>query len=213
MGTLAKQRAVGLAAMALLLLAGCSQSKPAPASNQSEVLAKTEAPAQVVAAKAGFWPMYTAAHQWASDVVVIRVTAKEIPGFKNGGGRAGMWEAAFGSPSLRQYRIYRYSVADVPPGIFKGVVAGLPMSWAGPSREAMPVDTAMFNTDSDAAYEAAAADAGEWLKKNPGKPLSAFEIGATYRYQVPVWYLMWGNKQSGFAALVDASSGKVLKHK
>lgn len=214
MSSLLRQYAIGLAAVALAILAGCSQSATSPAvSAHSAAATEAAGPAQIVAAKTAFWPMYTAAHQWAPDVLVMRVTAKQLPGFKNEGGKAAMWEAAFGSPSLHQYRIYTYSIADAQPNIFKGVVAGLGMPWGGVTRDAMPVDTAMFSVDSDAAYKAAAGDAAAWLKKNPGKELTAFEIGDSYKFPVPVWYVMWGNKQSGFAALVDASSGNVLKHK
>ena len=201
------------AALAVLLFAGCAQTpvSPTPAS-QPQAASKPAAPPQVVAAKTAFAPMYTSAHAWASDVVILRMTAKELPGFKNSAGMAAQWEAVFAAPSLRQYRIFTYSIADAPPNTFKGVVAGLAMPWAGATRDAMPVDLGEFNIDSDAAYKAAAADAAEWLKKNPDKPLSTFEIGDTYRFETPVWYVVWGTKKSGYATFVDASSGKVMKH-
>ena len=71
----------------------------------------------------------------------------------------------------------------------------------------------VFNVDSDAAYQAAAADGAAWLKKNPDKKLSSFQLGNTYRFQAPIWYLMWGDKKSGYVAFVDATSGKVVKAK
>lgn len=211
MTTLLQLRSIRIAAMAVLLLAGCSQSTTKSAVPAEA--AKPASPPQIVAAKTAFWPMYTAAHQWASDVVALRLTAKQLPGYRNEGGKAGMWEATFASPSLHQYRVYTYAIADAPPDTYKGVVAALAMPWGGITRDVMPVDLSMFNVDSDAAYSAAAGDATEWLKKNPGKDLSTFEVGANYRFQVPVWYMMWGNAKSGYAAFVDASSGKVVKHK
>jgi len=74
----------------------------------------------------------------------------------------------------------------------------------------MPIDVTLFNVDSDAAYTAAAGAATDWLKNNPGKGLSAFEVGDTSKFQVPVWYVMWGTKTAGYATIVDASTGKVL---
>jgi hypothetical protein len=68
----------------------------------------------------------------------------------------------------------------------------------------------MFNIDSDAAYTAAATDAAAWMKNNPGKDVSDLEIGDTYKFSTPVWYVMWGTKSAGYATIVDASSGKVL---
>lgn len=214
MSTLFRQCALSAAAVAVLLLAGCAQSTTnASAGNPPEAVTKPAGPPQIVAARTAFWPMYTAAHSWAPDVVLLSLTAKEVAGFKNEAGKAALWEGAFASPSLREYRVYTYSIADVPPDLFKGVVAGLERPWGGITRDAMPVDLSEFTVDSDAAYQAAAGDAADWLRKNPGKPLSSFAIGDTYKFPGPVWYLMWGNKSSGYAALVDASTGKVLKHK
>jgi len=217
MSVLLKRCAVMISAVAAVLLAGCSPSSSAPsaASNPSGSPAASQpaAPPQVVAAKEAFWPMYKEAHSWAADVVVMRITEKELPGFRNEAGKAGMWEAVFASPSLHKYRIFKYSIATVSPDIYKGVVAGLVLPWGGATRDAMPVDLSLFTVDSDAAYTAGAAQAADWLKKNPGKELSALEIGDTYKFQGPVWYLMWGSKQSGYATFVDASTGKVLNHK
>jgi uncharacterized membrane protein YkoI len=71
----------------------------------------------------------------------------------------------------------------------------------------------MFTIDSDAAYTAAAADATAVLKKTPNLQVTDFEIGDTYKFQTPVWYILWGTKSAGYAAIVDASTGKVLSHK
>jgi hypothetical protein len=48
------------------------------------------------------------------------------------------------------------------------------------------------------------------MKNNPGKDVSDLEIGDTYKFSTPVWYVMWGTKSAGYATIVDASSGKVL---
>lgn len=193
-----------------LLLAGCSSSTsnatPQPAASPQPSTAP-----ETITAKTAFWEMYKTAHAWASDAQPIRVTMKEVPGYKNEAGKAGMWEAVFGSPSLGSYRTFTYAIVDAPPSISKGVAAGLALPWAGATRDAMPIDTSMFQIDSDAAYTAAAADAAAWLKANPGKQPTDFEIGDTYKFQSPVWYVMWGTKSAGYAAIVDASSGKILK--
>ena len=54
---------------------------------------------------------------------------------------------------------------------------------------------------------------GGWLKKNPDKQPSSFQLGNTYRFQAPVWYLVWGDQKSGYVAYVDANTGKVLNKK
>jgi hypothetical protein len=157
--------------------------------------------------------MYTSARKWNTDLVLLRLTPRDVPGFKNDAGKAAMWQAAFASPSLHQFRVYSYAIAAVSPDIHKGVVAGLRQPWSGATRDAMPVELSSFNIDSDAAYNAAAADAAAWLKKNPGKGLSSFQLGNTYRFQASVWYLAWGDKKSGYIAFIDANTGKVVKQK
>jgi hypothetical protein len=195
--------------LAALLIAGCSSSTSTPTA-QPEKSAEAAAPPQIITAKTAFWEMYKTAHAWASDAEPIRVTAREVPGYKNEAGKAGMWEAVFGSPSLGNYRTFTYAIVDAPPNISRGVSAGLALPWGGATRDAMPIDTSMFTIDSDAAYATAATEAAAWLKNNPGKDVSDFEIGDTYKFQAPVWYIMWGTKTAGYAAIVDASTGKIL---
>ncbi len=213
MSAVLKQCAVGAMAVAVLLLVGCSQSPKSPVGDEPGKVAQAKGPPELVTAKTAFWPMYTSARHWTTDLVILGLTPKEVPGFKNDAGKAAMWEATFASPNLHQYRVYSYAIAAKPPDIFKGVVAGLRVPWSGPTRDGMPIELTSFNVDSDAAYQAAAADGMAWLKKNPDKPLSAFALGNTSRFPMPVWYVMWGDKKSGYVVFVDATSGKVLKHK
>ena len=212
MGAGLKQCAVS-AVVAMLLLAGCVETNKTPVTDESKTARAPAGPPEPVAAKTAFWPMYTAARHWSTDIEILRLTPREVPGFKNEAGKAAMWEAMFASPSLHQYRVYSYAIASSPPDIFKGVSAGIREPWAGVTRDTMAVELTSFNIDSDAAYQAAAADGAAWLKKNPDKALSSFALGNTYRFQAPVWYLMWGDKKSGFVAFIDANSGKVLKQK
>lgn len=201
-------RTICVTACAALLLAGCSRSSnPAP---PAQPAAQPAAAPAIVTAKTAFWEMYKSAHAWASDAQLIRLSEKSVPGYKNADGKAGMWEAAFGSPSLASYRIFTYAIIDSPPTISKGVAAGLALPWSGATRDAMPVDLTSFNIDSDAAATAAAGDAAAWIKANPGKELSDLELGETYKFPNPVWYVMWGTKAAGYATIVDANTGKVL---
>jgi hypothetical protein len=201
----------GAAALSVLLT-GCSRSNSSAPETPVPAAQVQSAPIGPVAAKDAFWPMYKAAHDWAPDVEVLRLSAKTVAGYKNEGGKAAMWEAVFASPSKKTYRTFTWSVADVPPSIYKGVNGGLEMPWGGETRDVMPIDLSQFNTDSDAAYQAAAGVAGDWLKKNPTKELAVVEMGDNYKFPVPVWYIMWGSRTAGYGAWVDASSGKVLKH-
>lgn len=196
-----------------LLSVGCSPSTPPATTPAATPAASTATAPTVVAAKDPFWAMYKSAHEWAPDVVAIRISQRDLQGYKNEAGKAGLWEAAFGSPSLHKYRIYTYAVADAAPSVFKGVTAGMPRVWGGETRDAMAIDLTVFNVDSDAAYQAASASAAGWLKSNPGKELTALELGQTYKFSGPVWYSQWGTKAAGYSVLVDATTGKPLGHK
>jgi hypothetical protein len=208
-----KQCALCAMAVAVLLLAGCSQSTTPSTSDESKAAAAPKGPPELVTAKTAFWPMYTSARHWTTDLAILGLEPGEVPGFKNEAGKAAMWKATFASPSLHQYRVYTYAITAVPPDIYKGVVAGIRVPWAGATREAMPIDLTLFNVDSDAAYQAATADGAAWLKKNPNTGLSSFALGDSARFPAPVWGLAWGDKKSGFVAFVDATSGQVLRHK
>lgn len=210
---LLRQYSVSAVAVAALLLAGCSQSTNPTAGSTAGTASSSSATPELVTAKTAFWPMYKSALTWSSDVETLRVSAKDVPGFKNLAGKAAMWEASFGSPGKHQYRVYTYSIATVLPDIHKGADAGLPLAWAGQTRDAMPIDTSVFNIDSDAAYQTAAADAAAWVAKNPDKPLSSMELGNTFAFKSPVWYVAWGDKKSGYIGLVNATSGTLYKKK
>ena len=215
MGASLKKCSVGVVAIAITMMAGCSQSNAPAGSRQTAAVATTPAaPPQLVTGKTAFWPIYKAALAWSSDAQIMRLSQKEVPGFKNQAGKAAMWEVAVGSPSLHQFRLYTYSIADALPEIHKGTTAGTPRPWSGPTRNAMPIDVSFFNTDSDAAYQVSATDAAAWLAKNPDKPLTSLELGNTAALNAPVWYIAWGEKKSGgYVGLVNAVSGIPYKGK
>ena len=219
MSVMLKRLAGSGMAVAVLLVVGCNQSATPAASEgtpgKSGVFeAQTFTPAALVTAKTAFNPMYTSAIKWAPDVVLLSINPKEVTGFTNLAGKAAMWEAAFASPSLHKYRVDDYAIVTVLPSIHKGGTAGLPMPWSGATRDVMPVEISSFNVDSDTAYKTAAAEAADWMTKNPSKKLTTIALGNTYKFQMPVWYVLWGDpKTGGYVVYVDATSGKVLKTK
>ena len=213
MAALLKQCSLSALAVAVLMMAGCSQSTKPSTGDQSAAANTPAGPAQLISAKTAFWPMYKAAMAWSGDIQVIRLSQKEVPGFKNLAGKAAMWEAAIGSPSRHEYRLYTYAITTVLPDIHKGTAAGSSRPWTGQTRDAMPIDVTVFNTDSDTAYQVSAADAAGWLAKNPEKLLTSLELGSTFNTSTPVWYLVWGNTKSGYIGSVNATTGTLYKKK
>lgn len=192
---------------AVVLLTACSETPKLPAKAEAEK--KPAVPSEPVTAKTAFWEMYKLAHSWSADTLVLSVVSKSVPEIKNEAGKAAMWTAVFASPSQHQVRTITYSIVDQPPDIHKGADVARPLPWSGPTREALPFQIGDFVTDSDAAFQTAAELAAPWLKKHPDKEV-AFTLGHASRFPAPVWYVMWGDKKSGYAALVNATTGKLI---
>lgn len=164
-----------------------------------------EGKAGPVAAKAAFWEMYKPAHAWAADILVLSLSSNDVAGVKSEAGKSGMWTAVFASPGRSEARTFTYSVAG-------GISAGPAQRWTGstPQSRAFPVRD--FAVDSDAVYQTAFTKAGAWLKQHPGKQAS-FTLGNASRFPAPVWYVMWGNKTSGYGVFVSAVTGTIIKGK
>ena len=196
----------------LLLLCSCSQpSQPSAGNEPAAKAAEPAAPAGPVTAKTAYWEMHKAAYKWAPDVVVLRLTPKDVPGLATESGKASVWEATFASSGKHAFCLFTYAVAAQPPDIYQGVTVGKPIPWAGETRDVMSIDMSQVKVDSDAAYAAAAGDGEAWLKKNPEKKLTNFQLGYGYSFPAPVWYVLWGDQKSGYLAYVNATTGKVLK--
>jgi hypothetical protein len=193
----------------MLTLTGCSG--PTTPSEKSDAEKAAAAPPAPVTAKTAFWQMYKPAYAWSKDIVPLTIEAKTIKELKNENGKAAVWEATFGSPSLKSFTKFTYAVVASPPDIRKGVSAASAVPWAGPRPDALSFQSSDLTVDSDEAYKTAAAKAEEWLKKNPSKELTDLSLGAASRFPGPVWYFLWGDKKDGFFALVSASTGKALK--
>ena len=196
----------------IFFLSGCSQpSKPAGGDATTATASEPANSSAPVTAKTALVPMYMSAYKWAPDVVLLSLTPKDVPGLENGAGKAEVWDATYASRSQHTYHVYSYATAAHPPDIYKGVSVGSAVPWAGVTRDVMPIESSQFKVDSDAAYAAAATDAAAWRKKNPAIKLSRFQLGSGYSFPSPVWYVMWGDKKSGYVAVVSATTGKVLK--
>jgi len=50
------------------------------------------------------------------------------------------------------------------------------------------------------------------VKAHPGKKV-AFALGNASRFPTPVWYIIWGDKTSGYSVLVSAITGTMVKSK
>ena len=195
--------------VAALSLAACSSPVATDTASKSEP-EKAE-PVVPVSAKTAFNAMYRPAYAWAKDMLPLTIKAQPLTGMKYEDGKSGMWQATFGSPSLKQYATFTYSVDARPPDIRKGVTAAGAVPWSGPTRDALTFQSSEFAIDSDAAFKTAMEKAAPWVKDHPDVPLNTMSLGAASHVAGPVWSFVWGDKKLGFFQLVSATTGKALK--
>jgi hypothetical protein len=204
--------ALAVLGLGVLGLVGCSSEAPKTAETKTDTAPaekKDTGPAVPVTGKTAFYEMYDAAHTWAPDIQALSLTAGSVNGVTNADGKAGVWTAVFASPSMKMTRTYVYSVAEQLPTYQKGVKAEGTDPWPGPTAAATPFAGTDVTVDSDAAYKTAADKAASWIKDNPGKT-ATITLGFATRFPAPVWYIMWGDAKSGYAAYVNAATGNVL---
>ncbi len=198
------------AVVATLVLSACSEAPKSVAKVETEAKKEPAKAPEAVTAQRAFYEMYKPARAWATDLLALSVVDGEVPNIKNEDGKAGLWTAIFVSPSRKEARSFTYAVADSGPDIRKGVNVSNALAWGGATKMSKPFSNSEFAVDSDAAYKVAFEKAEGWLKKHPNEK-ATFRLGNASRFAAPVWYIMWGTTKNGYAALVNATTGAVLK--
>jgi hypothetical protein len=191
-------------------LPACSRAPKTAAKVESEASKEAAKAPEAVTAKQAFYEMYKPARVWATDLLALSVTSGEVPDIKNADGKAGLWTITFVSPSRKEARIFTYAVVDSGADFRKGVNVSNALPWGGATPTSKVFSSSEFAVDSDAAYKAAFEKAAGWLKTHPNQK-ATFRLGNASRYPAPVWYVMWGTRKNGYAALVNALTGAVVK--
>ena len=194
--------------VATLVLSACSEApKPEP---KVETAKKEPEKPEAVTAQRAFYEAYKPARTWATDLLALSVASGEVPNIKNEGGKAGLWTVIFVSPSRKEARTFTYAAADSGTDIRKGINIGNALPWGGATPTSKPFSNSEFTVDSDAAYKVAVESAAAWLKAHPDEKLSS-RLGNASRFAARVWYLMWGSTKNGYAVLVNAATGAIVK--
>lgn len=196
-----KKLLFGLTPVLLMLWTGCSGSQTAEKKEPPK-------PPEPVTGQSALFRMFQVARTWAPDAAVLKANSillNEVPDVPRG--KAAAWEATFFSPSKGQTRSYTFSVIELLPTLHKNVFAQQETPYTGPASAAFPFIA--VKVDTDKAYETALAEAGDYDKKNPGKPIVML-LERNTRHPNPVWRVVWGESvgTSNFSIFVDASTGE-----
>ena len=154
--------------------------------------------------------MYPQARRWAVDAQPLQLRNIPVAEVKAAKGKAGAWQAIFVSPSQAKARTFTFSVVEAEGGLHQGVFGALEEGYS-PQSSSSPFEISAIRVDSDEAYQTAAKKSDEYMRKNPGKPIS-FLLEQTKRYPNVTWRVIWGESvaTSDYSVFVDASTGALL---
>lgn len=188
-----------------VLLTGCSN----PTTTSEEKKKEPEKALEPATGQSALFKMYQVARSWAPDAQVLKLNSlmlSEVPDVPRG--KAAAWQATFVSPARSQARSWTYSIVESTGNLHKGVFAGLEEGWSGSRGTTTPFDIRAVHTDTDAAYTTALKEAGDYDKKNPGKPISLM-LEKNNKFPDPVWRVIWGESvgTANFSIFIDASTG------
>lgn len=197
------RRAIFGCAPLILLLGSCAEPP--------KKAAEPEKPAEPVGGQYAFHQVFLTARTWASDLLVMRVRDLPMNNLKGEGGKRAAWEVTVVSPSKRKARSYTYSVVE-EGNIHKGVFAGLEEDYSGPQGQAVAWPVQAFKVDSTKAYEVAAAQSIDFMKKHPDIPVT-FLLEQTGRHPYLTWRVIWGTSvaTSGYSVYVNAATGEFIE--
>ena len=188
-----------------LMLMGCSSEQPAP-------VQKAEEKPEPVTGQTALFKMFQVARSWDPHIQILKLTSSHLNEIPEVPGKAGAWEGIFVSPTEGKTRTYTYSVIEILPSLHKGVfsVAEEPFSGAKGTSKPFLIEGAKIDTDK--AYQTALTKAGDYDKKNPGKPITLI-LELTPRHPDPTWRVIWGESlsSSNFSVFVDATTGDFLE--
>jgi hypothetical protein len=196
--------------VATLGLPSCSQAPKTASKEKTEAKKELAKAPEALTAQRAFYEAYKLARPWAPDLLALSVVSGEATGLANEGGKAGLWTITFVSPSRKEARVFTYAAVASGEEFQQGVNISNALPWGGATPTSKPFSNSEFAVDSDAAYKVAAEKAADWLKTHPNEK-ATLRLGNASRFAAPVWYVMWGSTKNGYAALVNATTGSIVK--
>ena len=121
-----------------------------------------------------------------------------------------MWQVIFVSASRAKAKTYTWSAVEAEGNLHQGVFGGLEETYT-PRGDSTPFEIAAIKVDSDEAYDTAAKESAEYIKKNPDKPvIFLMELGK--RFPDVTWRVIWGDSvgTSDYSVFVDGKHREIF---
>jgi hypothetical protein len=200
---------LGMAILALAMLAGCSSETSKPAESETP---QPKAP-EVVTGRTAFQKMFIAARGWQRDAQPYRLQSQYNKDSKGRDGKSAIWNAWFASPAARLSKPYSWSGTDSADAPARGVSPGNQDTYSPTNMSTQVFDVQFLKVDSDKAIEVAQKHGGDkQLEKNPD--LNVFYLlDWNSSANELVWHVIYGDTrdQAKLKVAVNASTGEFLR--
>jgi len=198
-----------LAALALLLMVGCSSETPRPAQTEKP---QPKGP-ELQTGRYAFQKLYIAARGWARDATPFRLESQLTADSRGKEGKSDLWRASFASITQRSAKPYVWSGTDLPDTPSRGVTPGPEDSYSPTNTSTQAFDIGFLKVDSDKAFEVGQKHGGDQLlEKDPNTPIF-YVLDWNRQSNQLVWHVIYGpdRDDAKLRVAVDASSGDFLR--
>ena len=200
---------LGMAMLALAMLAGCSSEPSKPV--------QTEKPqpkvADLATGRAAFQRVFLAARGWSSDAQPFRLESLPNGDSKGRDGKSAIWKAAFASPARRALKPFVWSGTDASDAPSRGVSPGNEDTYSPSNSSTQVFDNLFLKQDSSEAFQTAQKHGGEKvLEKNPDLPV-LYVLDWNRSTNELIWHVIYGNSrdEAKLKVAVNASTGDFLR--
>jgi len=198
-----------LAALALLLMMGCTSEPSKPAQPEKP---QPKGP-ELETGRVAFQKMYIAARGWQRDTQPFRLQSDITADSKGKDGKADVWRAWFGSPSATSAKPFVWSGTDASDAPSRGVSPGAEDSYSPTNTSTQVFDIAFLKVDSDKAFDTAQKHGGDkLLEKTPDTPIF-YMLDWNRASNQLVWHVIYGTTRDDakLRVEIDASTGDFIR--
>jgi hypothetical protein len=197
-----KKLLMAVAALALLMTAGCTSEPSKPAQAEKP---QPKAP-DMQTGRYAFQKLYIAAHGWARDAQAFRLESQLTADCKGKDGKADVWRASFASPAGRSVKPYSWSGTDAPDAPVRGVNPGSEDNYSPTNSSTQVFDIQFLKIDSDKALETAQKHGGDkLLEKDPDTPI-VYVLDWSRATNELIWHVIYGGTRDEAKLIVDVNA-------